>query len=59
MQAGGREFHYIPCLNERSDWIEVLADIALENLHGWLGPKPNEAELAQSRQRALAIGAGD
>jgi ferrochelatase len=59
MQAGGREFHYIPCLNERSDWIEALADIAVENLQGWLGLKPNEAQLAQSRQRALAIGAGD
>jgi protoporphyrin/coproporphyrin ferrochelatase len=59
MQAGGREFHYIPCLNERGDWIEALADIAVENLQGWLGLKPNEAQLAQSRQRALAIGAGD
>jgi protoporphyrin/coproporphyrin ferrochelatase len=59
MQAGGREFHYIPCLNERGDWIEALADIAVENLQGWMGLKPNEAQLAQSRQRALAIGAGD
>jgi protoporphyrin/coproporphyrin ferrochelatase len=59
MQAGGREFHYIPCLNERGDWIEALADIAVENLQGWLGLKPNDAQLAQSRQRALAIGAGD
>jgi ferrochelatase len=59
MQAGGQEFHYIPCLNERGDWIEALADIAVENLQGWLGSKPNEAQLAQSRQRALAIGAGD
>jgi protoporphyrin/coproporphyrin ferrochelatase len=59
MQAGGREFHYIPCLNERGDWIEALADIAVENLQGWLGLKPNDTQLAQSRQRALAIGAGD
>ena len=59
MQAGGREFHYIPCLNERADWIDVLADIALENLHGWLRPTPNQAELVQSRQRALAMGADD
>lgn len=59
MQAGGREFHYIPCLNERGDWIEALADIAFENLQGWLGAESNEAQLAQSRQRALAIGASD
>ena len=57
MQAGGREFHYIPCLNERDDWIEALADIALENLQGWLGLSPTEEKLAQSRQRAIAIGA--
>ncbi|MEP7074006.1 MAG: ferrochelatase, partial [Nitrosospira sp.] len=37
IQAGGHEFHYIPCLNERDDWINALADIALTNLHGWLG----------------------
>jgi ferrochelatase len=30
--AGGKEFHYIPCLNERPDWIETLADIALSRL---------------------------
>ena len=57
MQAGGREFHYIPCLNQRDDWIEALADIAIENLQGWLGLRPSEEKLAQSRQRALAIGA--
>ncbi len=27
--AGGKTFHYIPCLNERPDWIEALADICL------------------------------
>ncbi|WIM05616.1 MAG: ferrochelatase [Candidatus Nitricoxidivorans perseverans] len=30
--AGGREFNYIPCLNERDDWIAALADIAMERL---------------------------
>lgn len=27
--GGGAEFRYIPCLNERPDWIAALADIAL------------------------------
>lgn len=31
---GGREFRYIPCLNERPDWIAALTDIALRHLHG-------------------------
>lgn len=57
IQAGGREFHYIPCLNERSDWIHALADIALTNLQGWLGLEPTKEETAQSRQRALESGA--
>ena len=56
-QAGGHEFHYIPCLNERDDWIDALADIALTNLQGWLGLEQSEEELARSRQRSLQRGA--
>jgi ferrochelatase len=36
LRAGGKSFHYLPCLNERDDWLRALADVALENLHGWL-----------------------
>lgn len=32
LQAGGRDFGYIPCLNERADWIAALADIVLARL---------------------------
>lgn len=56
IQAGGREYHYIPCLNERDDWIQALADITLENLLGWTSSTPDEA-LESSRLRALAMGA--
>jgi protoporphyrin/coproporphyrin ferrochelatase len=28
LHNGGKEFRYIPCLNEREDWIVALADIA-------------------------------
>ncbi len=54
--AGGGEYHYIPCINERNDWIHALTDLVLDNLHGWL-MTPNAAELEQSRLRALAAGA--
>jgi len=27
--AGGKEFRYVPCLNERDDWIAAMLDIAL------------------------------
>lgn len=57
VQAGGQEFHYIPCLNERDDWIHVLADISLTNLQGWLGLEKSEEEMEQSRQRAVKMGA--
>lgn len=36
LDAGGQEFHYIPCLNERDDWLRGLTDIALEHLGDWL-----------------------
>ncbi|VTU26229.1 Ferrochelatase [Variovorax sp. RA8] len=35
LQAGGKEFHYIPCLNDRGDWITALAAIAERHLSGW------------------------
>jgi ferrochelatase len=61
LKAGGGEFHYIPCLNERDDWIRALCDIALENLQGWLPAdwsEPKAREAAQhSRERAIQLGA--
>lgn len=54
--AGGGEYHYIPCLNERPDWIQALGDLTLANLQGWL-ENPNTAQLEQSRLRALALNA--
>jgi ferrochelatase len=56
LHAGGGEYHYIPCLNERDDWLHALTDIVQDNLHGWLD-KPDAAELEQGRLRALAMGA--
>jgi ferrochelatase len=35
LQAGGKAFHYIPCLNDRGDWITALAAIAERHLGGW------------------------
>jgi ferrochelatase len=38
--AGGTEFRYIPCLNDRPRWMAALAGIALRHLQGWpaIGP---------------------
>jgi ferrochelatase len=32
LQAGGGEFRYIPCLNERADWIAALTQMVLHRL---------------------------
>jgi len=35
LQAGGKEFHYIPCLNDSPAWITALSGIAERHLQGW------------------------
>lgn len=56
--AGGGEFRYIPCLNERHEWIAALTDLVERNLHGWTG-QPSPHALEESRAHALAAGARD
>jgi protoporphyrin/coproporphyrin ferrochelatase len=62
LKAGGREFHRIPCLNESHGWIEAMARIVVDHLHGWATTQwdANAAarEAAGSKARALAQGAG-
>jgi ferrochelatase len=63
LSAGGKEFHYIPCLNEAPGWIAALANIAEQHLLGWttivssqMAEKAGqEAEI--SRRRAGLLGA--
>lgn len=35
LQAGGKTFEYIPCLNDNPAWITALAGIAERHLSGW------------------------
>jgi ferrochelatase len=35
LQAGGKDFHYIPCLNDSPAWITALSEIAQRHLAGW------------------------
>ena len=56
--AGGKAFHYIPCLNERHDWIAALTDIVRSRIGDWLeAPLPEAGHLAATAQRARAAGA--
>jgi protoporphyrin/coproporphyrin ferrochelatase len=58
---GGGEYHYIPALNERNEWIHALCTIALENLQGWVSTDWDSAKAKEqaemSRLRAQAMGA--
>lgn len=61
LHAGGKEFNYIPCLNDSHEWIAGLAEIAQQHLAGWPVQQVDAADaakaLAASRARALALGA--
>lgn len=37
LNAGGEQFHYIPCLNDDPPHVELLADLVESNLAGWTG----------------------
>jgi len=51
LAAGGKEYRYISCLNERDDWIAALADLVLDNLGGWITTPP-DANMRQLRAQA-------
>lgn len=57
--AGGREFHYVPCLNDQPEWIAALAALAARHLQGWPVGGPGAPALQAQRERALAMGAAD
>lgn len=54
LASGGKVFSYIPCMNERADWIAALGDIATTHLAGW--PLSAEVDTA-SETRAKQLGA--
>jgi ferrochelatase len=35
LEAGGKEYHYIPCLNDRPDHIDMMVMLVKENAGGW------------------------
>ncbi|MCS6763525.1 MAG: ferrochelatase [Candidatus Protistobacter heckmanni] len=37
LHAGGKDYRYIPCLNDSPDWIAALDTIAGLHLRGWAG----------------------
>lgn len=63
LTAGGKEFHYIPCLNESAPWLHALAALTEQHMTGWPtrlneSEKKNlEKELELSQARARELGA--
>lgn len=58
LAAGGKEFRYIPCLNDDDDWIAALGAIAQQHLAGWpTQVAPDAQALAAQKERATALGA--
>lgn len=35
IEAGGKEYHYIPCLNDRDDHIQMMVDLVQQHTQGW------------------------
>ncbi len=35
LEAGGRDFRYVPCLNDSAEWLQALAGLAQRHLAGW------------------------
>ena len=58
LQAGGKTFNYIHCLNDSPAWATALAALSAQHLSGWpTQVTPDENALAASKAAALALGA--
>src|SRR4030095_5975187 len=57
LAAGGKEFGYIPCLNDQHEGIAALAGVAIAHMAGWSLADDDPDALERSKQRARAAGA--
>jgi ferrochelatase len=61
LKAGGKEYHYIPALNDRPMWIKALTDLVQNHLTGWLEESWSQAaeqsNLEITLQKARGLGA--
>ena len=57
IQAGGRDFHYIPALNADESHIDMMMALVEKNLQGWNMPGNDPEMLAARRERAQTLGA--
>lgn len=58
LAAGGKNYRFIPCLNDSPHWIGALAKIAIQHLAGWPTTVAVDQEILRAeRERARALGA--
>ncbi len=57
LSAGGKSFHYIPCLNNSPEGMKAMSGVAVRHLQGWDTTPMSKAELQQRTARAIAHGA--
>ena len=58
LEAGGKSFNYIACLNDSPQWLAGLSELCIQHLGGWPTAVPVDPQaLADSRTRAAALGA--
>ncbi|WP_455208462.1 ferrochelatase [Kaarinaea lacus] len=58
LEAGGKQYHYIPALNDRADHIKALLDIIGRHCQGWESVPAAQEDVAKSRwERAQQLGA--
>ena len=59
LSHGGKNFSYIPALNDNQEWIKAMQGIILENLQGWIDkgwtPKKEAQNSAITKKRALLL----
>jgi protoporphyrin/coproporphyrin ferrochelatase len=55
--AGGKEFEYIPCLNNQQSWIHALSDITRQHTVGWPIQSATTATLQSQHEAASRMGA--
>lgn len=60
LESGGKEFHYIPCLNDSPPWMRALSSLCEQHLQGWptrADQQPTDADLQATQDRARRHGA--
>ena len=64
IDAGGREFRYIPCLNDHAAFVGAMATLVQQHVGGWPvlragreAAVEGDQALQQRRQRAVSLGA--